>query len=183
VSRACRRHDGCPFPQRRHRLLPSPKSSSLQATRPHTPEIGGFMACSLERLGRDAMAPKGQKYCSANTACGMEGSVSVDSNPGRCRRKRSGAGLAATIRTARRERPSRVASVRQDPNQLHSHVRLRLHATELANATPNRHDPRQRAHQRRLHARRVVSRSRLQSLSGSRRERLCRRRISAVILG
>ena len=31
-------------------------------------------------------------------------------------RKRSGSGVAANLRTARRERPSRVASVRQDPN-------------------------------------------------------------------
>jgi hypothetical protein len=111
------------------------------------------------------MAQIGQECHGANAACWKDRSA-LTAIPGHCRRKCSGAGLAATIRTARRERPSRVASVRQDPNQLHSHVRLRLHATELANATPNRHDPRQRAHQRRLHARRVVSRSRLQSHFG-----------------
>ena len=35
-----------------------------------------------------------------------------------CCRKRSGASIAVNIRTARRERPSRVASVRQDPNSV-----------------------------------------------------------------
>ena len=33
-----------------------------------------------------------------------------------CQHKRSGVGIAANLRTARRERPSRVASVGQDPN-------------------------------------------------------------------
>jgi hypothetical protein len=33
-----------------------------------------------------------------------------------CSRKRSGVGIAANLRAARRQRPSRVASVGQDPN-------------------------------------------------------------------
>jgi hypothetical protein len=33
-----------------------------------------------------------------------------------CSRKRSGVGIAANLRAARRRRPSRVASVGQDPN-------------------------------------------------------------------
>jgi len=43
------------------------------------------------------------------------------------------------------------------------------------------HAPRQHARERRANARRVVTRSRLQSLSGSRRERLSRRPTGAFV--
>ena len=53
--------------------------------------------------------------------------------------------------------------------------RLRLLFAHAKSPDRRPHDPRQHARQRRANARRVVSRSRLQSPSGSRRERLSRR--------
>jgi hypothetical protein len=79
---------------------PPPKQEALDARRaPVVPPVGAHpLVCALEvRHG------------------GLNGTTWSECR-GDCCRKRSGASIAANIRTARRERPSRVASVRQDPN-------------------------------------------------------------------